>query len=849
MRSTLETISGRFTHAVFATYSINLHFFEQWVLPLLRKAEVRNVIVLADHAQLGVALEDKSVRAVGRSYHATSVRVGPGAFHPKLMLLTGEGGTRLCVSSANLTVDGQLRNLEDAIVLDSTIDSHQSAIADAATFIRRLSEHTPAPTAEALLTALEPVTAASDGATVRFVHNLARPLIDVFPEGAFVAVTPFSDEGKAASALLERGPLKIVTDGEQFAAPAAFFAGGWTVEPRSFGTRRLHAKAYWTDSGDGGWLLLGSPNLSRQALLTTAEKANTEIGIVLAPHQPRLEEVPGSRWAGIDLAEAAPRRHTSHATSATTEASKASAFNAWEDDDGITLEGIPDNTAIEYWDGRSWQPLGLSLNGRLAFPEELRPYLIRAAADSGRWRQAIVHRPIQLLRQRLRQRTTSRAADVVSALPLDLEGVKVLEGVITDLYVLAELKDREGNALPAIAQPSTAPAEDTENGSLTDWMPAHPADEPRVPEIYRQSWQGEPDALLALIRSALRLDREQADEQALSEETLDLSDLEKEPEPLQPTTPAPPKIAKPALTRYRNALVNLLERGDEFVRRATNPDLADLGFQSVLRLHERLTILEVEVEDETQPLVPADVLRQHKLALLKAYLLEREGNDQQCLATARIHLADCLDNPNQWQPLDWESLEALAYATGPAILAANPFVTAAAEDVGIDPATATARLQPYAQRAQWFGFYDRADSVLDLIDIEDEPIPWVRGKEWFDELDLSPVWRLAGYAAIVSFGTATPYAVLVENLNGRSNHTAHLVGVDPQSHTLHEAWRRRTDGEWLARTYRTISRGDIDRMYKFGVEALGDLTRSPFRPLDPATAPDLLRPVLALLPH
>ena len=116
-----------------------------------------------------------------------------------------------------------------------------------------------------------------------------------------------------------------------------------------------------------------------------------------------------------------------------------------------------------------------------------------------------------------------------------------------------------------------------------------------------------------------------------------------------------------------------------------------------------------------------------------------------------------------------------------------------AEDVGIDPAAATARLLPYAQRAQWSGFYERADRVLDLTDLEDEPFPFIRGKEWFDALDLSPAWQLAGYAAIVSFRQHSTYAVLVENLNGRSNRTAHLVAVDPSEHTLHEAWRRRMD--------------------------------------------------------
>src|SRR3954447_10136987 len=109
MRSPLEAISGKYEHAIFATYSLNLQFVEKWVLPLLRAAGVRNTIILADESQFGAALADPNVRSLGRSYHGVAVRIGPGAFHPKLMLLAGDDGVRVVVSSANLTLDGQLR--------------------------------------------------------------------------------------------------------------------------------------------------------------------------------------------------------------------------------------------------------------------------------------------------------------------------------------------------------------------------------------------------------------------------------------------------------------------------------------------------------------------------------------------------------------------------------------------------------------------------------------------------------------------------------------------------------------------------------------------------------------------
>ena len=63
--SALDTIDGSYSSAVFTTYSLNLRFFEHWVMPLLHAVGARNVVVFADESQLGVALEDHGLRAVG----------------------------------------------------------------------------------------------------------------------------------------------------------------------------------------------------------------------------------------------------------------------------------------------------------------------------------------------------------------------------------------------------------------------------------------------------------------------------------------------------------------------------------------------------------------------------------------------------------------------------------------------------------------------------------------------------------------------------------------------------------------------------------------------------------------
>src|SRR4051812_38630426 len=82
MRSPLDCIEGSFRSAVFTTYSLNLRFFEHWVMPLLHASGIRNVIVFADETELGEALTDHGLRAIGRSYHVVSLSMGPGAFHP-----------------------------------------------------------------------------------------------------------------------------------------------------------------------------------------------------------------------------------------------------------------------------------------------------------------------------------------------------------------------------------------------------------------------------------------------------------------------------------------------------------------------------------------------------------------------------------------------------------------------------------------------------------------------------------------------------------------------------------------------------------------------------------------------
>ncbi|MDX6452891.1 MAG: hypothetical protein QOH16_2940 [Gaiellaceae bacterium] len=844
MNSPLDTIEGSYSSAVFTTYSLNLRFFEHWVLPLLHAAGARNVVMLVDEAQLGAALDDHGLRSVGRSYHLVSTRLGPGAFHPKLILLHGEEGTRACVSSANLTVDGQLRNVEGGIVLDSRQPGHLVALDVAASFVRRIAADAPAHTVDALIAAL-PAAADPDALqppTLELIHNLDEPLLNAFPKSSFTATAPYSDAGAAARALAELGPLQVITDGDAFAAPATFFAGSWTILPRRFLPRRLHAKAYAGDQ----WLLIGSPNLSTPALLQTASSGNVELAVIVTGDQTAfLDALPGRGWEDRPLSELAPLRHRQEQL-AEAEQARVGSFNAWEDEGEIVLAGISD-LPLEQWNPETgaWEPLGQPVNGRLAPPAGTRPHLIRCTEASGRVRQAIVHRTRLLRSQREQPKAVTRGAQALSKLPLDLQGIKALEDVLHDLYALESLRAEASEAPSVRTVDAEAGEPEPWGNTLTNWRPAREDDEPRIPELYRSAWQGEPDTLLALIRKALRLgepEHPEPDDVLLAEEKTQGEEGDDEPEnepgeiePTDATTPEPVQTTASVVKRYRGALLKLLERGIAFVRDAESPALADLALIGILRLHEELAQTQVTVDDEPQALIDASALVDQKVALLDAYLRARDGRDPSCLATARAHIGLCLKAREQLSPLAWETLERIAHQRGADLVADNSYAERAAQDAAIELGDLDLLIRPYAERADWTGFIVYAENELDDVDCGETPFPWVSGTGWFTSTTVSPAWPVVGYGAVAGFQQQTSYGVHARNTKVRTPTAAHAVVVDPIHGRIHEAFKRSSDGQWLMRTYAPTSQGRVEKTGNMGPDSiLEDATRSQYMELDRA---------------
>ena len=116
----------KFQSAIFTTYSINLYYLEQQVLPLLAGKGIYYISILADSNMLSEQLESMSsgIKSRQRTYSINGMQSN-GAFHPKLIFLAGDHSLLLLIGSGNLTSSGHGKNLEvwNAVYADEENDT------------------------------------------------------------------------------------------------------------------------------------------------------------------------------------------------------------------------------------------------------------------------------------------------------------------------------------------------------------------------------------------------------------------------------------------------------------------------------------------------------------------------------------------------------------------------------------------------------------------------------------------------------------------------------------------------------------------------------------------------------
>ena len=136
-----EIPTGKFHSAIFTTYSINLYYLEQQVLPLLGSKGIHYVSILADGDMLSTQLEHYGYLSQQRkrNYAVHGIQSN-GAFHPKLIFLAGSDSVLLLVGSGNLTTSGHGKNLEvwNAVYVNSLDDSKYGFVIQAWNYMKQL---------------------------------------------------------------------------------------------------------------------------------------------------------------------------------------------------------------------------------------------------------------------------------------------------------------------------------------------------------------------------------------------------------------------------------------------------------------------------------------------------------------------------------------------------------------------------------------------------------------------------------------------------------------------------------------------------------------------------------------
>lgn len=103
--------SAGYDIALMTTFNFDIDFFERTVLNRLYDNNVKKVSLFVDSYELNKALSETTYTSMGKKYHMNPVEMKE-AFHPKLILLLGDNSAQLVVASANITINGYLKNNE-----------------------------------------------------------------------------------------------------------------------------------------------------------------------------------------------------------------------------------------------------------------------------------------------------------------------------------------------------------------------------------------------------------------------------------------------------------------------------------------------------------------------------------------------------------------------------------------------------------------------------------------------------------------------------------------------------------------------------------------------------------------
>ncbi len=293
-----------FHTAVFLTFCADLAFFEEVILYPLWQDGCRNNLVFMDARCYANALNDMhaSITWVGQRYVVCPVRLGhEQSFHAKMVLLIGQERGRLLIGSGNLNFNGWGHNCEVYSCLDWTLDDRrlQHVFTQAWSLVNQVYRQWGHSTeARNMLHKAKYVAPWLEVETIppndiALLHTLDGPLAQQLQQRLagetiqkMVVLTPFLDNGAVAlKELYQRfspralqlvlQPVTAVGNGK--ALDALQDKTPLQVHRFEDEAHYLHAKAYLFETSRSSYMVTGSANCTRAAMLSGVDRGNFEV--------------------------------------------------------------------------------------------------------------------------------------------------------------------------------------------------------------------------------------------------------------------------------------------------------------------------------------------------------------------------------------------------------------------------------------------------------------------------------------------------------------------------------------------------------------------------------------------
>ena len=312
--SLLEEIKkGGYEASLITTFNAYLPFYEEVVLRRLVSAGARHNVLLMDGQQYAMSVASHPPRLAGRSYTLMPVHV-PGAFHPKLIFLTGKRKGLVVVGSHNMTIAGFGFNRELTNVIrispedDEAVSIAHKAWSAVEHWLDRFSAEVPTQILDMVHRVkdfspwLKNVTPASEASTLlagspedeplwtQLSKHIKGDVAEVSIHGAFfdqkLEFLHRVQEDLAPEVLrvaIDPETVQMPISGRDLSNVSMVSARGLGLEEDEDTTtnRYLHAKGLLIEQSDGNALLCtGSANPSRPAWLASKSSGNVELMLI-----------------------------------------------------------------------------------------------------------------------------------------------------------------------------------------------------------------------------------------------------------------------------------------------------------------------------------------------------------------------------------------------------------------------------------------------------------------------------------------------------------------------------------------------------------------------------------------